>query len=432
MNSLERRIINLCIEGKKSEHGLRYTDVAKQIERETGMALHPEAIRNVSRKYRVQNNLDENFRPASHDGVETPESISYNTDGSMTKQIQFSVSKGTEITPELLLKEHGFDKDVFELVSAKNTKWNAQQKGGHIVDMYSSKITVRPRKEFSWSQENIDKIFESVNIEPKEPSAGHNLIASDKLLVVPISDLHLGLLSEYNVTGNDYNMEIAEKLYYDTLYDIIEEVKGKDFCKVLFILGNDFLNSDNINNTTTRGIQQDSSNMWHTLIDKATEMCIKGIDLLAGIAPVDVVYAVSNHDYHSMYGIMNVLRAYYRNCDNISIIGDARERKYYRFGEVLIGVAHDIKPDRALELMSVEAHDDWSECKSMIWFLGHLHSQMAYSKKGYVETLRLPTISGWSRWSNQQGFTQTEHKNQAFIIDAHTGIKTTINTVFKI
>ena len=82
--------------------------------------------------------------------------------------------------------------------------------------------------------------------------------------------------------------------------------------------------------------------------------------------------------------------------------------------------------------MSVEAHDMWSECKSMIWFLGHLHTQMAYSKKGYVEVLRLPTVSGWSRWSNQQGYVQTERKNQAFIIDENTGIKTTINTVIKL
>ena len=200
----------------------------------------------------------------------------------------------------------------------------------------------------------------------------------------------------------------------------------------MFIIGNDFINADNITNTTTKGTTQDCSNQWHTIIDKAIELCINGINMLTAIAPVDVIYAVSNHDYHSMYGIMNTLQAYYRNDELVKVYGDPSERKYFKFGSVIVGVAHDIKPDKALEIMSVEAHDMWSECKSMIWFLGHLHTQMAYSKKGYVEVLRLPTVSGWSRWSNQQGYVQTERKNQAFIIDENTGIKTTINTVIKL
>lgn len=432
MKDFERRIIELCILGKQSEKGLRYSDVSDSIRHEFNLDIEPEHIRRWSRRYRALNGLDENFNPIPNTEINKPEVTTYNPDGTVTSEKQFSIVHGQNITPEFLLRQHGFDPSAFSLVTAKNSKWQAQRKGGQVIDLYSSKITVKPAEEFVWSQENVDKIFRNIEIEPKKSTTKKSLCVANEILVVPISDLHLGLLSEVNVTGNEYNMKIAEQLYYDTLNDIADEVSGKEFERVLFVVGNDFINSDNINNTTTRGTQQDSSNMWHTLVDKATELLINGIDILSEIAPVDVLYVVSNHDYHSMYGVMNVIRAYYRNCPNVNVICDARERKYYKYGKVLMGFAHNIKPERALELMSVEAHEYWSNCKSMIWFLGHLHTQMAYSKKGYVEILRLPTISGWSRWSNQQGFTQTEHKNQAFIIDAENGIRTTINTVFKL
>lgn len=431
MSELENRIVKLCIQGKSDSSGLRYEKVSQQIEEEFGERISAENIRRVSRKYRFQNHLDENFNPITESKISKPVITSYNSDGSVTSERQFSLPHGTTVTPDVLLEKHGFDKDFFELVNAKNSQWNAQQKGGHIIDLYSSRITVRPTQNFVWSESNIQKIFDNISIPHSKPSRQINT-SGDNLLVLPISDLHLGMLSEDKVTGNNYNLEIAESLYYQTIDDVIGEVDFSKISRILFIIGNDFINSDNINNTTTKGTQQDASNMWHTIVDKAVEMCINGIDKLAMYAPVDVVYAVSNHDYHTMYGIIKVLEAYYRNDDNIRVDSSALERKYYRFGKNLIGIAHNIKPERALELMSVEAHSEWSKCKSMIWFLGHLHTQMAYSKKGYVEILRLPTISGWSRWSSQQGFTQTERKNQAFIINPETGIRTIINTVFKL
>ena len=432
MNEIKVRVIQLCIDKKRRNERAFYGSVADTIREEFGVDLPIERIRSISRQYRRENHMDDNFYPVDATEASKPVTVSLQADGSTVSEKSFSVAHNTELTPELLLEKHGFDKNTFELVSAKNSRWNVQQKGSGLMDMYSSKITVRPAKEFVWSQSNIDRAFKNIKIQASPSRKKKASVHNGRCLVVPISDLHLGLLSEKKVSGNDYNLEMAEALYYYAIDDVMSEVGDAEFEKVMFIIGNDFINADNINNTTAKGTPQDCSNQWHTIIDKAIELCINGINKFAAIAPVDVVYAVSNHDYHSMYGIMNVLKAYYRNDERISIYGDPAERKYFKFGSVIMGVSHDLKPDKALEIMSVEAHDMWSSCKSMIWFLGHLHTQMAYSKKGYVEVLRLPTISGWSRWSNQQGYVQTERKNQAFIVDADTGIKTTINTVIKL
>lgn len=434
MNEIENRVIQLCKELKKSGEKGIYNTIAEIIESEYDLKCTGEVIRSISRRYRNRNGLDENFEPISEVPDKDFESVTLTIDegGNTTSEKKFSIPHGEALTPKLLLEKHGFDSNKFELVSARNSRWNIQQKGSVVTDMYSSKITVRPSKDFIWSKNNIEQIFENIKIKKYAPPRKRTVIDSDRCLIVPISDLHLGMLSEKKVTGNDYNLEIAESLYYYVINDILNEVGEGKFNKVIFVVGNDFINSDNITNTTTKGTPQDASNMWHTVVDKATELCINGIDMLKTIAPVDVVYAVSNHDYHTMYGIMKTLDAYYRFDEDVTIFGDPSERKYFQLGEVIIGISHDIKPDKGLELMSVEAHEMWSECKTMIWFLGHLHTQMAYQKKGYVEVLRLPTVSGWSRWSNKQGYVQTERKNQAFIIDYRTGIKNTINTVIKL
>lgn len=432
MNEIEVRVIQLCIENKRKKENAFYGDICDVIRKEYGVELTPERIRSMSRKYRKENHLDDLFYKIDDETEKSPSTVSFSADGSTTSERSFSIEHNTILTPEILLQKHGFDKNSFELVSAKNSRWNVQKKGSGLLDMYSSKITVKPRSEFVWSPDNITKIFDNIKIKNAPQREKVETQKTGRCLVVPISDLHLGLLSEKKVTGNDYNIDIASSLYNYVLKDIWNEVCDKSFEKVYFIVGNDFINSDNIMSTTTKGTPQDSSNMWHTIVDRATELLINGIDLLSQLAPVDVIWAVSNHDYHTMYGIMNTLNAYYRKDDNITIFGDPSERKYFKFGEVIVGISHDLKPDRALEIMSVEAHDMWSDSKSMIWFLAHLHTQMEYSKKGYVEIHRLPTVSGWSRWSNEKGFVQTERKNQAFIIDSKTGIKTVINTVIKL
>ena len=436
MTEIENCVVQLCKERKLHGEVCFYNDVADCVNLEFPEAdMTSEKARSISRKYRAINSLNENFVPTSISALKDKisSSMTFDDSGNTTSEKAITYYKGEQITPRSLMVKHGFDPDKFELVSAKNSEWQSNDKDSGTASLYSSKITVRPVKDFMWSQSNINEIFKNIKL-PRyaEKHTSESSSETGRILFFPISDLHLGLLAEKKVTGNDYNIQIAERLFYYVLNDVVKEVSGKEFDKIMFVIGNDFINSDNITNMTTKGTPQDSCNQWHTIVDKAIELCISGIDILSTIAPVDVIWAVSNHDYHTMYGIMNTLKAYYKDDERITVDNSPMERKYFSYGEVIMGISHDIKPERGLELMSVEAHDMWSSSKSMIWFLGHLHTQMAYSKKGYVEILRLPTVSGWSRWSSQQGYTQTDRRNQAFIIDSKTGIKTTINTVIKL
>ena len=123
------------------------------------------------------------------------------------------------------------------------------------------------------------------------------------------------------------------------------------------MIGNDFANFDNLNGSTTRLTPQDNSALWFTTVVKATQLIINGIDMLSEIAPVDVQYVPSNHDLHTMFGIMQTINAWYKNDDNIKIDSSPLPRKYCRIGKTLLCLSHDMKIKDALKIITTEAKD---------------------------------------------------------------------------
>lgn len=362
------------------------------------------------------------------------ETIQINKDSAHSNKL-IAMSQEEAKNPSFLLKAHGFSDNIWELTSAKNSIWNMSSKNNTTKTLYSSKISVKPLETYNiWNETDIRELFKQLELSNKNVCINtgkqQQYNNSDDILIIPIADLHYGLVCDPYITGNAYDLDIAESLYYYTLNDIIKRTKEKKFKKILFVLGNDAINFDNIHGTTTAGTPQDMASDWFNIVKKSTQLFINGINMLKNIAPVDVHYVVSNHDLHSMFGIMQVIKTWFKDSTNVKIIDDSpMPRKYYKIGKTLLCLSHDIRVKDALKLVTTEAKDFWSNSEHMICLLAHKHQAMQYEKHGYLEIYRLPTISGMSRWSINQGYIQTEYKNQSFIINDELGITDIINTV---
>ena len=57
-------------------------------------------------------------------------------------------------------------------------------------------------------------------------------------------------------TGEDYDIKIATRRFKQAIEKAIQRASGNDFNRILFIVGNDFFNSDTKDNTTTSGTAQ--------------------------------------------------------------------------------------------------------------------------------------------------------------------------------
>ena len=99
MNEIEVRVIQLCIEKKRKNENAFYGSIADVVREEFGVELSTERIRTISRKYRKDNHLDENFFKVDSESEEKPVTVSLLSDGSTVSEKSFSVAHNTELTP---------------------------------------------------------------------------------------------------------------------------------------------------------------------------------------------------------------------------------------------------------------------------------------------------------------------------------------------
>ena len=296
------------------------------------------------------------------------------------------------------MKVHGYDSNSWELTSAKQTIWNNSLDN----ELYSSKITVKPRVGFNWNEDNIKNIFDKLkkhtefNVSDYMTVVGINeeIPAQDKMLLIGIADLHYGLLAKDNLS-EEYNMKIAKERFNDIISDVIKRKSNdKSIEKVVLLIGNDFLSADNVQGTTSRHFtQQDQETNWYEIIESATEMLIEEIDKLRFFFPsVEVVNVKGNHDEMSTFGIMQTLNAYYRGHKAITINTSCKFRQYIRYGTSLIGLSHNERVQDVSKIMAAETGTDWGECRYKCFLMGHLHSRKELGDDYGVDIYRLPSV----------------------------------------
>lgn len=353
-------------------------------------------------------------------GVETK----INPDGSESsnKLIQMSEKESKDVN--YLLKAHGFAPEEWTLVSAKNSIWNSHNKKDGMQTLYSSKITVKPKKD-ELTLESIDKHFITLAKEYSPPPPSNHILQNfsddGMMLEIPIVDLHLGKFSTVDDVGTEYNYKIARECFNFIIDDIIDNVKGKKIKKIIFPVGADFFHVDTLSSTTTAGTQQITDLSPQVMFDKGMMMLIDGITKLSKIAPVDVFYVPGNHDFLTSYHVVCALWAFFLNNTNVKVDKDVRPRKYVEFGKCLVGFAHgDKEKENIYGIMQNEVGEAWGRTMFHEFHLSHRHKEESNEKNG-VLVKRLPSVSGTDIWHCRLGFIGSIRKTQSYLWDANRG-----------
>lgn len=330
-----------------------------------------------------------------------------------------------------LLKAHGFNPECWELISARNNIWNVYSKQDGINTLYSSKITVKPI-ELNITSELIEKWFNKLDRNYSLPKVKitKDYLYGDKLLIIDISDLHLNLQASMFVTGNEYNCDIAEKLFFYVINDVLSRTVSYKFDKIIFTIGGDMLNSDNLNNTTTKGTPQDCDVHLFDAYERICDMTVKATDILKDIAPVDVIYIPSNHDLTSGFKLAKYIQAWFRNDQDVNVDYSPFPRKYVVFGKTLFVFAHDGNVKDLPRIISDEARQYWSQIETTEVFLQHLHSEQVLLEANNIRIQRLPTISAKGAWTVSKGF-GSKRQCKSFIFDKEDGLTDVLYTPIK-
>lgn len=353
--------------------------------------------------------------------IKYKEETTIEKNGSYTSNKLLEMSEEQSKDPTYLLKAHGFNTDVWELTSARNSMWNVGKDGRTL---YSSKISVRPIDEKHIPLSMFKKFFDDLDRHYSIPKLtyNNNYKSGNKMLLIDIADLHLNLQASMFTTDNKYNCEIAEKLFFKVINDIINRTKDFKFEKIIFTVGGDLLNSDNLNHTTTHGTPQDDDIHFFDAFEKACSLVIRAIDIMRGIAPVDVIYVPGNHDEVVGQATAKYISAWFRNDKFVNVDYKPRARKYTVYGKTLLCFTHNAKPKELPAIIANEAREWWHKVNNCEVFLQHLHSEQILMEDNNIRIQRLPTISARSKWSYDNGFS-SKRQAKFFVFDKELGLQ---------
>lgn len=241
-------------------------------------------------------------------------------------------------------------------------------------------------------------------------------------VVISPTDLHYGKGAWEDEVGERYNLEDAQERLMQQTQNLIHRLPGRPE-KIYIGTGSDWFHVDNDLGTTTKGTPQDMAASPAQILRDGCHLARQHIEMLAEVAPVEVVFMRGNHDRHSSLALMLYLQAVYEKSDRVKISHNLKERQYVMWGNNLMGFTHG-DGVRGVDLPSVMAHEarsGWGSCQHHTWFHGHLHHIKQTEKAGCM-VIQLPSLAGHDKWHYRKGFTLNRAGLMAHLVDKELGI----------
>jgi hypothetical protein len=342
--------------------------------------VHPEKVR---KRWRMLNAKSTNFHQ-----TDVPK-YDYTITTSVDSQVIEKTVDNKIESLEDLIRECEIDVNLYDVINYQVKAYNAwiKNKENQIESkqLYSVKATLKAKKIDSSLPMQKDVILKE--IEKYVPYKGMSEAISevrsklssqderDTALEINIPDLHIGKLAWHKESGEDYDIKIAVERYKKAVIELISRVNSNKIERIILPVGNDMINVDNFENTTTAGTAVSCDSRFGKMFQAAKDLLIETIDYLSLIAPVDVIIVPGNHDTMAMFTLGEVLDAWYRNYDMVSVSNTHTPRKYYQYGSNLIMFTHGHREklnDLGI-ICATEQPQLWAATKFRRVHVGHFH-----------------------------------------------------------
>lgn len=229
---------------------------------------------------------------------------------------------------------------------------------------------------------------------------------------ISIPDLHFG----------KEDIQITSLNFKKAVYDLVRRVQHMNIKRFILPIGNDIMNSEGLKRATTKGTPQFDFADWRETFRAAWMAAAEVILSLTDIAPVDVIIIQGNHDFERSFYLGDVLAAYFHKNENVTVDNSFDTRKYYAFGNVLLGYDHgELKANEYPLLMATERPQAFANARHHEWHLGHMHKEMALDEIRGIKVRFLPSICANDAWHKSKGY-ESKRKAQAYMWDELEGL----------
>lgn len=381
----------------ENEGNNNWNEVSTRLGLRYGIAKTP----NACRKTYQRNNNKQGIEPKSKEILEIKPStfakFGLEQDGTQTSERMLALSESDMKNPTSLMKAHGYNPDLFELLSATNNFWGNQQ--------YQSKIKVKPKTiDSELSREDIICLVKE--IKPIEYEFKLKPIFDDNeplALEININDVHINMLSWGEETGEDYDYKIALENIRRVLDKIERKIYNLPITKLYLCFLGDFLHTDNEQGTTTKGTLVDSDSRPKKMIIKSNEIVMEIIERLA-IVDTEVYWVEGNHSRNLEFAVFNAMPFIFKNYKHIKFDVRPIERKAFVFGENLVGLSHgEMNKQNEFLWLQNEFREEWGKTSYAEQHSGHVHHESVQTKGGIVKRSN-PAFTGVSKYEFHEGY----------------------------
>ncbi|MBV6633878.1 MAG: hypothetical protein KI792_12705 [Alphaproteobacteria bacterium] len=216
----------------------------------------------------------------------------------------------------------------------------------------------------------------------------------------PIADLHMGLRTYFEETGEDWDTQKAGKLIRAAMNHLVDGAPPAETA-VIVQLGDHFDADDHKNRTPLSGNLLDPDGSRHRILwagFKALQDCI---DLaLQKHKRVIVISLFGNHDINAAVALQIMLSIRYENEPRVTVEDSAMQHRYSEFGVNLFGYHHGdgVKPKELPATMAADMAEAWGRTKHRECHSAHRHHLHVEDVKGTLVFMH-PIISASSKYS---------------------------------
>lgn len=251
---------------------------------------------------------------------------------------------------------------------------------------------------------------------PKYPTLKRTKLKDPHLLVLDPADIHIGKLASEYETKDPYNNNLAVKRVHEGVDKILQRVQFFNIEKIVLIIGNDILHTDNTRRQTTSGTPQDTDGQWFDNFLIAKKLYVTIIEKLVTIADVHVIHNASNHDFMAGWYLAQTIQAHFNLSKNITFDVSIAHRKAFIYYDNLIGSTHGdgAKHQDLPLLMAQEFKEEWAKTKHRYIYIHHVHHKTSKDYIGItVESSR--SASGTDSWHHRNGYQHAPKAIEAYL-----------------
>lgn len=319
-------------------------------------------------------------------------------------------------------KFFGIDMDIWEVDKKLSNYWGANAGDKQAMALHQLKVwwkkkeeTLAVLKESLMSQMSVPK-FKGKKIDRK----------GSLCLELMITDHHLGKVG-FDPKTMEFNWTLPEagRAYSDAIDHLVSQVDPNDIDHFLLPTGNDLLNIDNSDSTTTRGTPQMSGTFWESMFRYSKELVVAAAEKLSAIAPVKIIMVRGNHDKNSVFSLGEVLSAYFSENPNVEVVNELVKRCYHEFGNCMIGYTHGqgLTFKDAGRAPSIDEAAMFGRTKYRAMHLGHLHIRKMkkfsevdmLEEIGGVDVEICPSLSPVDRWHHENLYLGNIRRTKMFV-----------------